>query len=540
MDKSFITGFLLFIYCAGYCQAQSDTIQTRIVLIGDAGELTNGRHPVVSGVKSTIPLDEKTTIIFLGDNLYKVGLPDDILPTYNLAKAPLDSQIEIAKGTKAKVIFLPGNHDWNNGSKNGYDAILREQRYVDLLAEKNVKFYPQDGCPGPVEVDISPDVTLIIMDSQWWVHPYDKPGIESDCPYKTKEEVLTQLDDLLSQNSKKLVIVAMHHPLKSYGIHGGYFTWKQHIFPFTDAIKNLYIPLPVIGSIYPITRGVFGTSEDLSHPAYADLISRVSEKIKKHENVILVAGHEHTLQLLRDSSQYYIVSGSGSKSTRVSKGPSTLFKSDKNGFATLDISKNKDVKTTFYTLSGFDVKKEKTFDLLNFATLPTPENPNDTQRVADIVFEDSVLISASDKYKNPTGFKKFILGENYRKEWSVPVKFKVFNIRKEKGGFIIKSLGGGKQTKSLRLADRDGREWTLRSIDKDPANAIPAALRGSLAEDIVQDMISASHPYAPLPVASLAKSAGVVATSPEFFFVPDDPAFGFYRKLFAKTVCLLE
>jgi hypothetical protein len=37
----------------------------------------------------------------------------------------------------------------------------------------------------------------------------------------------------------------------SNGIHGGYFGIKQHIFPFTDMKKKLYIPLPVIGSIYP-------------------------------------------------------------------------------------------------------------------------------------------------------------------------------------------------------------------------------------------------------------------------------------------------
>ena len=113
------------------------------------------------------------------------------------------------------------------------------------------------------------------MDSQWWVHPYDKPGIESDCPYKTKSEVLTQLDDLLSRNSKKLVIFALHHTLRSYGIHGGYFKLKQHIFPLTEYFPKLYIPLPVIGSIYPISRSVFGSPQDLKHPFYTEMITSV-------------------------------------------------------------------------------------------------------------------------------------------------------------------------------------------------------------------------------------------------------------------------
>ena len=56
--------------------AQKDTLAQRIVLIGDAGQLTDGRHPVVDAVRTFIPLDNKTTILFLGDNLYKNGLPD--------------------------------------------------------------------------------------------------------------------------------------------------------------------------------------------------------------------------------------------------------------------------------------------------------------------------------------------------------------------------------------------------------------------------------------------------------------------------------
>jgi hypothetical protein len=122
----------------------------------------------------------------------------------------------------------------------------------------------------------------------------------------------------------------------------------------------------------------------------------------------------------------------------------------------------------------------------------------------------------------------------------VPVQLKVFNLRREKGGFTIASLGGGKQTKSLRLIDKKGKEWSLRSVEKDPEKAIPDNLRGTLAQDIVQDMISASHPYAPLVVSELAKATNVPTAKPEFFFVPDDPAFNIYRKMFANTVCTLE
>ena len=130
------------------------------------------------------------------------------------------------------------------------------------------------------------------------------------------------------------------------------------------------IPIPVLGIIYPIARGVFGTPEDLRYPAYANMIDRVEKIAKKHQNVIFVGGHEHTLQLIKDSSYYYIVSGAGSKSTRVYKGSKkTLYTKQSFGFATLEISKNKNVHVDFYTVDKDTVRHSYSNNLFNFSTL---------------------------------------------------------------------------------------------------------------------------------------------------------------------------
>src|SRR3954469_14446917 len=179
------SAILLFLFLKVLCFGQSDTLQAKLVLIGDAGDFQKGRHPVIDAVRQTIKFDKKTTILFMGDNLYTTGLPDEQQSFYDIRRSVLDTQIAIAKGTDAKVYFIPGNHDWDRGGKGGWDAIVRQQQYIDSRGEKNVKFYPEDGCGGPVEVPLSDDATMVLFDSQWWIHPYDKPGVESDCPYKT-------------------------------------------------------------------------------------------------------------------------------------------------------------------------------------------------------------------------------------------------------------------------------------------------------------------------------------------------------------------
>jgi len=520
--------------------AQSDTITQRIVLIGDAGQLTNGRHPVVDAVKKKIPLDSKTTVLFLGDNLYKSGLPDDQYALqYLKAKAVLDSQISIADGTPAQVYMIPGNHDWDNGRAGGFDAIIRQQLYVDFLQKPNVKYYPKDGCPGPEEIDLGEDITLILFDSQWWLHPHDKPEIESDCSCKTKEELVTQIGDIAARNAKKLIIVACHHPFESNGMHGGYYTIKQHIFPLTDIRKNLYIPLPIIGSIYPILRSVFGTPQDTKHPNYANMIDQVSDAVKSSSpNVVFVSGHDHNLQLIRENNYNYIVSGGGCKQTRTSKNTNSLFNSTSEGFTVMEVSADKKVSIAFYTV-GDSVTLAYNKPLLNFSittdTAFTTSNLNNPD-----LNKDSITKASSKNYPLAKGFKKFIIGQNYRPEWSAPVNMKVFKISEEKNGLTVISLGGGNQTQSLRLKDKNGKEWVLRTVDKMATKAIPRNLRGTFAEDIALELNSASHPYAPLAIPGLADALDIAAPHPELFFVPDDPSLGFYRKIFANKICMLE
>ena len=107
---------------------------------------------------------------------------------------------------------------------------------------------------------------------------------------------------------------------------------------------------------------------------------------------------------------------------------------------------------------------------------------------------DSIKIAAGPEYDKVGGFHRFFLGESYRKIWATPVKMRVIDLQKEKGGLKIIKLGGGMQTRSLRLVDPSGKEWALRTIQKYPERGLPENLRPTIAKDIVQDQVSTNHP----------------------------------------------
>src|SRR3954467_1422873 len=104
-----------------------DTINQRIFLIGDAGDMNSATHPVIEWLKKNVDWeDERNSVIFLGDNIYPLGLPMEGEPSYPHAKAILDDQISLVKGKKGKAFFIPGNHDWRNGKLGGWEQATRQ------------------------------------------------------------------------------------------------------------------------------------------------------------------------------------------------------------------------------------------------------------------------------------------------------------------------------------------------------------------------------------------------------------------------------
>ncbi|TDO22799.1 BamA/TamA family outer membrane protein [Pedobacter duraquae] len=153
---------------------------------------------------------------------------------------------------------------------------------------------------------------------------------------------------------------------------------------------------------------------------------------------------------------------------------------------------------------------------------------------------DSVTVAIAPEYDQVSKVHRDFLGENYRKLWALPVKMRVLDINKERGGLKISKLGGGNQTRSIRFVDPQGKEWVLRTIQKYPERALPANLRPTIAKDIVQDQVSTGHPFGAMIVPVLAEALKLEHANPELVYVGDDPGLGEYRKEFANAAYYFE
>ena len=155
-------------------------------------------------------------------------------------------------------------------------------------------------------------------------------------------------------------------------------------------------------------------------------------------------------------------------------------------------------------------------------------------------FPDSLSGIAHKGFNGVSKWHRFFFGENYRKEWSAVTSLPVIHLSTFRGGVFIVKEGGGNQTRSLRLKDKNGMEWVLRSVEKYPDAILPQVLKKTFVDDIVTDAMSAQHPYSALVVPPIAHAAGVPHAHPVIGIVAPDSVLGSYSKTFAGTICLLE
>ena len=145
----------------------------------------------------------------------------------------------------------------------------------------------------------------------------ERPGPDTSCSARSEPEVVSGLRAALDGAGRRDVLVLAHHPLVSGGPHGGTFGVKQHLFPLTEWRKALYLPLPIVGSLYPLARGEGVVPQDIPSERYRRMRDALGSATRGRPPLAWASGHEHGLQVI-ESPEWgrVLVSEGGSTATR--------------------------------------------------------------------------------------------------------------------------------------------------------------------------------------------------------------------------------
>jgi hypothetical protein len=341
--------------------APLDSIELALFLIGDAGSKAYDGEPVLLELakQSDSLRPVKQFVVFLGDNVYPRGVPPVGHPNRDDAERKIAAQVLAIRKGSAQGILVPGNHDWDRQGRDGWNSIRRQDTLVRKFGGDDVRLLPSGGCPGPEVVDLGEHVRLIALDTEWWLHNDVKPyGPEAPCPTRTNEEVTDSLAGALRDKGRRHAIIVTHHPLRSGGEHGGAFNLSDHIFPLRNLESWLWVPLPFIGSLYPLARTLGISNQDISGGKYR-LMRRELEKVfAEYPPLAIASGHDHDLQVIRGgrpevtNAGYQLVSGAGilGHASLVRKIEGSLFEREAAGFMRLDFSRDGRVRLSVTTV----------------------------------------------------------------------------------------------------------------------------------------------------------------------------------------------
>lgn len=347
-------------YPSNVSVAPHDSIQQTLYLIGDAGE------PISDGIEPTFRIltqqasqhPTSSSIIFLGDNIYPRGLPEIGGPLRKEMERRLEAQITIGTESGVRTIFVPGNHDWEYQGSNGWKAIKREEEFIESKKLANVTLLPKRGLPGPAVMDIGSEIRIVAIDTEWWLQSGNKPLYDLDSSEsQTKRRFLDSLSFVLTESKDRNVIIVAHHPLQTHGEHGGFFGWKDHLFPLRKVVPWLWLPLPGIGSLYPLSRMWGISDQDFSGKRNSDMRNALDSIISRSAVLVYASGHEHSLQVLsKKSNHLYLVSGKGIQKHQepLSYGENTILASPFQGFMRLDFMVNKTIRLSVIDTRGED------------------------------------------------------------------------------------------------------------------------------------------------------------------------------------------
>lgn len=475
--------------------------------------------------------------IFLGDNIYPDGMPPEGSSQREAAEYRLDAQLDAIENYQGRVVVIPGNHDWYNEKLNGLE---RQKNYLKSKFDDILVWSPEIGC-GLESLEISENIQLIVIDSQWYLEDWDKnPRINDDCEQiKTREAMFLELESEIKKNQNKTVLIALHHPIYTNGVHGGQYTFDRHIYP-----SQKKIPLPILGSLATLIRTTGGVSiQDAQNNRYKSLANRLSVIAQGFERVIFASGHEHSLQYIEHDSVKQIVSGSGSKASYATLSNDGIFAYNGQGFAVLDIFKDGSSWVSFY---GNQENKPKLLFQKEVLETPVPfefkEYPDSfPQTITTSIYKEE------DTDKSPA--HETVWGERYRELYGTDVTLKVADLDTLYGGLEVVREGGGHQTVSLRVKDSLGREYNIRRLRKDALlflqnvafknQPVENKLENTVAENILQDFYTAAHPYGFLAIPTLSEAAGVYHTNPQVFYLPKQKALGKYNSVHGDDIYMI-
>jgi len=292
-----------------------------LLAIGDIGE-PHGRDPKLhASLASRLAGADGAPIVVLGDVFYRDGLlgfcrsvNERISVLGCRRQTPVDAQLDAILGPYARklaghpVVALAGNHDHNG------DPLATQNACAKLPALASGWRYVARGCEldlaHPIAVLDAGSVIVVMIDSEAMLR-------DGDFRARSHDALHAELARLRQERPQAWLVLALHHPLESYGLHNG-------AEPLAALHKDVY---PILGTLLapimlPIEWATDTGGQQLYEFRNRGLRRSIYDALETAPVDLVLSGHDHSLQLVElehPGARWQVISGSGAKHSRVKR-----------------------------------------------------------------------------------------------------------------------------------------------------------------------------------------------------------------------------
>ncbi|MCK8521439.1 metallophosphatase [Aquimarina sp. D1M17] len=493
-----ITILFLIFYAS---QIQSQELKNSIFITANTSKDMD--LEVLQQIVSASEQQENNTLLLVGNTADPSSIKE------NSTRTTVGKQLDVISDFNGQIILTPGYNEWK---VSGYKNVKRIETFIQ--DNSSAKYYPDDGCPIKKK-DLSDQAVLIAIDSQWFLEDWDKNiYINDNCDIQNRTQFFDEFESILKKNQDKIKIVAIHHP----------------VFSNTKA------------GLIAKTGGT--STQDFQNKQYTILRNKLLTLTRQKENVIFVSGKDQNLQYINKYNVPQIISGAVGTTQNIGSIMKDDFGSSQTGYAKLDIFSDGKATVSFYN----ENTKQPIHTHTVFSGISNTVRYNFEPRNGFENTKKSSVYSTEETTKGK--LYRGLWGDHYRKFYSTPVEAPVAFLDTLYGGLKPIRRGGGHQSKSLRLKDKDGKEFVMRALRKSAIKFLQATafqdkyveedLQESFADRFLLDFYTTAHPYTPFAVGKLADAADVYHTNPKLYYVPKQEPLGIYNDEYGDELYMIE
>ncbi len=431
---------------------------------------------------------------------------------YNKDEQALMDKLEVLMATYAKVYLIPGAKEWN---KLGAEGLKKLEDKINDRFDADV-IIPDNGCGELETKDLADDVVIGVIDSEWYLRDWTQDfSINKGCEIKNRQQFWKYFEDDMGGLKEKTVLMFVYHPPLRYDEKGGHNSLKDHLFPLEEYIPGAYIPLPLIGTIFQHTESYLKGKNALTNPLYRDFADGIIDAAEEHKKMIVISSEGNFLLQQNQEDGIFVNINSSEQSDFTNK-KIPDFVSNERAYLRIQTDSN------LVDVSFFSMEQGREGQLIHHMWDERPELIRDKVQPSDYLQDTTGLLIAEAIYEPGEiyNLNSRFFGTLNTNLYFTPIKMKPLDLRRQKGGLKPTRIGGGHQTVSLRLEDKNEHEYVARSMIKEPKNLLPSPFNKSIFRDLTQYYFTASNPFSFMALSELEKISKIYHAEHELMYLP--------------------